>query len=139
MSTWPGRTYRYLQVDPLFEFGYGLSYTTFEYQWIQQTHPKKGDETMERILYVEVTNTGSMAGDHMIPLFISLETTNPDLPRKELKSFHKVSLAVGESRKLTFTLQPWKDLLHYIDGTQQVVKGTYRVTIGELSDEFYVL
>ena len=63
MSKYPGRTYRYLQVDPIFHFGHGLSYTTFGLEWNNEISPKSSTKENHRSVSVSVSNTGKFAGN----------------------------------------------------------------------------
>ncbi len=98
--------YRYYdrkQLEPLFPFGYGLSYTTFEYSDLRLSHSEIDDD---RILTAEVTvtNTGKRAGKEVVQLYVSDKESSVIRPVKELKGFEKVELKPGESKKVVFRL-----------------------------------
>jgi beta-glucosidase len=97
-----GRTYRYFHGQPLFPFGHGLSYTTFEFEnlMVQQKEATIGDNVA---ISVEVTNSGNRTGDEVVQLYIR-QHTDPYRPIKELKGFKRITLASGERKKVTFTL-----------------------------------
>jgi beta-glucosidase len=88
---------------PLFPFGFGLSYTTFEYGGLRlsKARLKKG-ETLE--VTVAVRNSGARAGAEVVQLYVRDVTASLDRPEKELKGFRRVMLAPGETRDVTFTL-----------------------------------
>jgi beta-glucosidase len=97
------RHYDTRDVEPLFPFGYGLSYTSFEYRDLQVDKKQiKDDETIT--VSVKIKNTGSIAGKEVVQLYVKdVESTIPR-PEKELKGFEKVSLQPGEEKTVTFEL-----------------------------------
>ena len=138
MSKFPGRTYRYLQVEPLYEFGYGLSYTTFDYQWYSAPEPRKASANVVRTVSLKVTNTGDRDGDHVVPMYISGKHIHDSLPIKELKGFKKFHLSAGESEVINFQIGP-EHLIHYVDGQRQILAGTYKILIGNLEETIEVI
>jgi len=89
--------------DPLYPFGYGLSYTTFKYGDIKLDKTKlKGDETLKAT--VTVTNTGQYAGEEVVQLYISDPVASISRSVKELKNYQKIMLQPGESREVTFNV-----------------------------------
>ncbi|WP_221929348.1 glycoside hydrolase family 3 C-terminal domain-containing protein [Saccharicrinis carchari] len=106
--------YRYYdekQIEPLFPFGYGLSYTQFEYTDMKVS----ANEITDRdVLEVKVTvkNTGSVEGKEIVQLYVTDKECTLQRPKKELKKFAKVSLAPGESKELTFQLEK-RDFSYY--------------------------
>ena len=115
--------------DPLYPFGYGLSYTTFSYG-----KPMLSSATMARdghvTLSVNVTNTGHADGDEVVQLYIHDPAAQIARPVKELKAFCRVHLKAGESQQVDFTLTP--DMLKYIDGLGREVldAGSYDIFVG---------
>jgi beta-glucosidase len=100
-----GRTYRYFRGEPLYPFGYGLSYTTFAY-----TNLKLSSATISKDEVLSVTadikNTGTKDGDEVVQLYIKdIEASSPR-PIKELKGFSRISLKAGETKTVKFTLKP---------------------------------
>ena len=98
-------TSKYLDIpnDPLFPFGYGLSYTTFEYSPIELSDKNpKGD--MKITASVVVTNTGNYAGTETVQLYIADPVASISRPLKELKGFQRVMLKPGESKKVSFEI-----------------------------------
>ena len=96
---------RYLDVsnDPLFPFGFGLSYTTFSYG--EASTDKKILHSEDNLTAsVVVTNTGSVAGEEIVQLYISQPASSLARPVKELKGFQKILLQPGESKKITFSV-----------------------------------
>ncbi len=97
--------YRYYdekQIEPLFPFGFGLSYTTFDYGEIQAPDEVAGDATIE--VSVAVENTGDRAGHEVVQLYVRDVEARVARPIKELKGFRKIYLAPGEAQTVTFTL-----------------------------------
>jgi len=113
-----GAASRYWDLDsaPLYPFGYGLSYTTFAYSelTVDRATIAPGQSI---VVSVVVTNTGDRAGDDTAQLYIRQRTGSSTRPVRELKGFQRVALAVGESRKLTFTLGE-KELRYWSAGAR---------------------
>jgi beta-glucosidase len=99
-----GRGYHYLDNDgkPLFPFGFGLSYTTFEYSNL--VIPEKVTRNGETQVRVTVKNTGTVTGDEVIQLYIHDELASVSRPLKELKAFKRITLNPGESRQVELSL-----------------------------------
>jgi beta-glucosidase len=98
--------YRYYDkkdIDVLFPFGYGLSYTTFEYSDLKVDKTFMTDQETVNVS-ISVTNTGDRYGKEAIQLYIADHESSVARPEKELKAFKKVSLAPGETKEVTFTL-----------------------------------
>ena len=98
---------RYLDIpnDPLYAFGYGLSYTTFSYGDVKLSKESlKGDDMLEAS--VSVTNTGKRAGEEIVQLYISQPVASVTRNVVDLKGFQKVELQPGETRDVTFRITP---------------------------------
>jgi beta-glucosidase len=111
----PGYRYvsRYLDVvnDPLYPFGYGLSYTTFADGDIELSQTNLiGDETL--LASVEVTNTGERAGEETVQLYLSQPAASVTRSVEDLRGFQKVRLQPGETKEVTFRITP-EDLKFY--------------------------
>jgi beta-glucosidase len=128
-----GRTYRYMSQEPLYPFGYGLSYTKFDY--------KSGKLSGSRIcktenvtLTVEVQNSGKRAGDEVVQVYLS-NPNDPAGPLKSLKGFKRVSLKPGEKQKVQFVLEP-SAFASFNDLTKksEVLAGNYELLYGGSSD-----
>ncbi len=106
-------TSKYLDVPntPLYPFGYGLSYTTFEYSDIRLSSEEFSAEG-SLTASVTVTNTGDRFGEEVVQLYTRQLVGSITRPVKELKGFRKIALEAGESQEVTFTLT-WKDLAFY--------------------------
>jgi len=97
-----GRTYRYFREEPLYPFGYGLSYTSFEYSNLQ--HPEKIIAGEDLIVSVEVTNTGEHDGDEVVQIYITDEKASTPRPVRSLCGFERVHLKQGERKRIDFTI-----------------------------------
>lgn len=137
-------TTHYLDVsnDPLYVFGFGLSYTTFEYGEIK-LHKKSISENETLSVSVEVTNTGKYAGEEVVQLYIQDLVASVSRPVRELKGFKKVMLEPGQSLNVAFTIEP-ADLAFYDQNMNFTTEtGEFRVYIGgnsrdTRSTEFYL-
>ncbi len=99
-----GRTYRYFGGEPLFPFGYGLSYTRFEYH--NFLVPKETAAGAEVRISVEVKNTGTVAGDEVVQLYVKDLGASVPTPLRSLQGFKRVHLKPGETKVVEFRLQP---------------------------------
>ena len=122
------------KTKPLFAFGHGLSYTTFEMGAV--TADRKKMTANESITFtVPVTNTGNCAGAEVVQLYISDLKSSLPRPRKELKGFEKVWLQPGETRNVSITIG--RDALSYYDDRSQkwvVEPGAFEALVGNASD-----
>jgi len=127
-------TSRYLDVsnDPLYPFGYGLSYTTFEYFNMQVDKEEIGfDQSLE--VSVNVKNTGKYKGEEIVQLYTRDMVGSVTRPVKELKGFRKISLEPGQEKRVAFTLTP-DDLRFYTaDMSYQAEPGQFKVLVGKNS------
>jgi beta-glucosidase len=128
-----GRTYRYFEGEPLFAFGYGLSYTEFLFDNLQISpgRIRAGDQVT---VSCEVTNTGDRAGDEVVQLYIRHPQATVPCPIKALKGFARITLEPGETKTVTFILHT--DLLAiYDENVSHVVQpGLVDVMVGNSSD-----
>ncbi len=100
----PGRDYVFSSPAPVFPFGHGLSYTDFEYSDMQISGETFGNDGVT--VSVNVKNTGSVPGKEVVQLYVNDKISSVTTPVKALKGFSKISLAPGESRRVSFTVAP---------------------------------
>ena len=99
-----GKTYRFFNGDPLYPFGFGLSYSTFKYSNLIVPEQSVAGEKVK--ISVTVTNTGKVAGDEVVQLYLTDEKATTPRPVRQLEGFRRISLNPGESQEVEFTLEP---------------------------------
>ena len=121
-----GKTYRYFEGTPLYAFGYGLSYTTFEYGEAKVKGAK-------HVVTVPVTNTGSIDGEEVVQIYIKA-LDNPEAPIKTLKGFKRVSVPAGQTVKVQIELGD-KAFEYYDEAADEltVKSGRYQILVGSSS------
>ena len=119
---------------PLYPFGYGLSYTSYEYSDLKLDRTEIPTDGNVKVS-VNVKNTGSMAGEEIVQLYIRDRFSQVTRPVKELKDFARIALAPGESRTVEFTVTP--DKLEFLDKNLKplVEPGEFIVMVGPSSDD----
>ncbi len=129
------RGYLYTSKDPLFPFGFGLSYTTFTYSapTLSASQIKTDGSTK---VSVTVTNTGKVAGDEIVQLYIRDLVSSVTRPIKELKDFRRISLKPGESKTVEFTITPEKLMFYDINMKRVVEPGQFDIMVGESSMKY---
>ena len=129
------RSYLWADSTPLFPFGYGLSYTTFEYGNLQIT-PAKIKPDGQAVVSVEVINTGKHSGDEVVQLYIhDVITESVTRPVKELKGFQRITLRPGQRQKVDFRITP--EHLSFLNETMQrvVEPGIFEIMVGSSSTD----
>jgi beta-glucosidase len=123
-----GRTYRYFEGEPLWSFGYGLSYTTFSYSDLNlPNHPINASDPLHAS--VTVTNTGKVAGDEVVQFYLKFPDI-PGAPIHALRGFQRVHLDPGSTQKVEFQLNS-RDLSMVTETGDIIVgQGKYTVSIG---------
>lgn len=121
------RTYRYFSGHPLYQFGYGLSYTTFAYRNLQIE--KTNSSGVPLHVSVDVANTGDLSGDEVVQLYLTHRGI-PGAPLRALEGFHRVHLDTGEQKTISFTLGD-RDL-SVVDqaGKRQIIPGQVDLWVG---------
>jgi beta-glucosidase len=121
------RTYRYFDGQPLYPFGFGLSYTTFAYSDLKVPATVAAGEPLH--VEAQVVNTGTRAGDDVVQVYLTFPKL-PGAPRLALRGFTRVHLKPGERQTVRFTLSD-RDLSHVsVDGMHVVKTGRYRISVG---------
>jgi beta-glucosidase len=129
-----GDDYNNLTGQPLFPFGYGMSYTTFEYSdlKIDRNNISTSDSSVVRC---KITNTGKLAGDEVVQLYIRDELASVARPVIELKGFCRIHLNAGETKEVSFTVNPEMLSMLDIDLKKVVEPGDFRMMIGASSKD----
>ena len=129
-----GDDYNNLSGLPLFPFGYGLSYTSFEYSEIKLSSKTITTKDPVHVSY-KIKNTGGRAGDEVVQLYIRDMLSSVSRPVMELKGFHRVHLKAGETRTGTFTITP-EMLTMLNEKFESVVEpGEFKIMIGASSTD----
>ncbi len=122
------RTYRYFEGQPLYPFGYGLTYSKFEYSNLKLSSPEL-DAGNSLAVDVDVKNASQRAGDEVVELYISFPKL-PGAPLRALRGFTRIHVEAGQVRHVKLTLQP-RDLSYVNDaGDRMVAAGDYTITTG---------
>jgi len=129
----PGQDYVYSSTDPLFAFGYGLSYTSFQYDNLKVSKPvfSKNEQVS---VSVDVKNTGVVAGKEVVQLYLGNKINSVSTPEMSLRRFSKIALAPGEVKTVNFTINS-KDLAIWNRQMKLVTEpGTFDVMIAKAAD-----
>jgi len=122
-----GRTYRYFTGKPEYPFGYGLSYTRFDYSDLRIGSPLLAAGEEQKVT-VHVHNRGSVAGDEVVQLYVSPERR--DAPLRSLKGFERIHLRPGEERTVEFVLSPRDVAFADTNGVMRIAPGEYKIWVG---------
>jgi beta-glucosidase len=124
-----GRTYRFFKGEPLYPFGYGLSFTRFKYSGLnfssKDVSPNQGIT-----VNATVENAGDREGDEVVQLYVTDVAASVRVPLRSLAGVERVHLKPGEKRVVTFRLQPRQLSVITDDGRTVVEPGEFKVTIG---------
>lgn len=123
-----GRTYWFFDKEPLYRFGYGLSYTNFEYASLE--HPSEIDNGESFEVSVNVENTGDMAGDEVIQLYVSDRQASLPIAKRKLQAFKRIHLKQGERETVTFELSPKNLAFVNNEGEWIVEPGRFLISVG---------
>ncbi|MDR1436879.1 MAG: glycoside hydrolase family 3 C-terminal domain-containing protein [Candidatus Symbiothrix sp.] len=129
-----GRRYEYSDMEfyPLYAFGYGLSYTRFQYSGLQTRINAGGTISVE----AAISNTGDRAGDEVVQLYLTDMYASVKTRVMELKDFERITLAPGETKKVTFTLAPYQLSLLNDQMDRVVEPGEFKISIGGKSPSY---
>ena len=124
-----GRTYRYMEKEPMYPFGYGLSYTTFEYSDIQLASKEIGEgEAVE--VEATLTNAGDVEASEVVQVYTRAIDAEMRTPLYTFSGTERVNLSPGESTTVQFTLSPDQLKLVNEEGEHVLQSGKYRIWIG---------
>ncbi len=122
-----GRTYKYLRSEPLYHFGFGLSYTSFKYSNMVSRDEIMADEALK--VSVDVTNSGRLDGDEVIQLYVS-HLNKQNSPIRSLQGFKRVHLKSGESKTVEFNILPEQFGLFHPEHNLVVYPGQVKISVG---------
>ena len=123
-----GKTYRYFKKEPLYEFGYGLSYTTFEYALKQAPVEIKTGDSVKMI--VNVKNTGKVDGDEVVQLYVTLPDSKYPVPIRSLQGFKRIHLIAGETKDVSFDITPAQMSAFDNNSVAQMQEGHVIISVG---------
>ena len=124
-----GRTYRYMEEEPLYPFGYGLSYSTFEYSNLELSTSNVNAGDSLRIT-ADLTNISDRAGDEVAQLYLTAVTTAVTVPRVQLQGFTRINLKPGEKKVISFKLNPRQMAIIDEEGKCILEPGIFQVAVG---------
>jgi beta-glucosidase len=123
-----GKTYRFFTQEPLYPFGYGLSYTTFSYSDIIIPQSTVAGEKIK--VTAKVTNTGKVAGEEVVQLYLTDEKASTPRPVRQLEGFTRISLKPGESKVVEFTLDPRQFSIINNKNIRVIEPGYFTISLG---------
>jgi beta-glucosidase len=123
-----GRTYRYFEGTPLYEFGYGLSYTKFKYSNLVAPQSISTDSII--IVSVEVENTGDYAGDEVVQLYLKHKEAQIPVPIHALQGFKRIFLEKGQQKKVEFAILPRQVSVINNENKRVVIPGNLTIFVG---------
>ncbi|KAK7108550.1 hypothetical protein V1264_016279 [Littorina saxatilis] len=122
-----GRTYRYFEGEPLYPFGYGLSYTTFQYSDLSYTSAISAGQPLS--VSLTVTNTGSLDADEVVQVYIQWKDASLPAPKIQLAWFNRVTIAAGQKSQLSFEVEA-RTMALWINDGWFVKPGTMEIFAG---------
>jgi beta-glucosidase len=134
-----GRTYRFFAGEPLYPFGFGQSYTRFEYSNLRLSRPSAAAADPVDVS-VDVTNTGTRAGHEVVQVYVHAVAPDVPMPKADLRGFDRVLLQPGERRTLSFRLTPAEAMAYYDEARRAftVAPGEYEIGAGASSRDVRV-
>jgi beta-glucosidase len=123
-----GRTYRYFRDEPLYDFGYGLSYTSFTYSNLQLPKSVKNGEAVE--VSVDVSNSGEVDGDEVVQLYITDEKASTPRPIRQLEGFKRINIKAGDTQTISFWLNPYQFSIINSNGDRVIEPGNFTIAVG---------
>jgi beta-glucosidase len=134
-----GRTYRYFKGDPLYPFGFGLSFSKFKYEDIQVSKPEIGVEDSVQVS-VRITNSSEYQGEEVVQLYVKDVESSVVRPLKSLRGIRRIALNPGESKAVSFMVKP-EDLSFFNTVTRKnvVEPGVFELGIGRSSADYSIV
>jgi len=123
-----GQTYRYFKGEPLYPFGYGLSYTTFEYSDLNIPDQARASDPVT--VSVKLANTGGLDGEEVVQLYVAQINPTVPSPLRSLKAFARVRLKAGESRTVQFTLPAETFRIINENNEREARAGIFEISVG---------
>jgi len=123
-----GKTYRFFSQEPLYPFGYGLSYTTFSYSNL--VLPEKAAAGDKVTVKVKVTNSGKIAGDEVVQLYLKDEKASTPRPVRQLEGFLRIYLKPGESKEVELNLEPRQFSIINSKNMRVIEPGYFTISVG---------
>jgi beta-glucosidase len=123
-----GHTYRYFKGEPLYPFGHGLSYSKFDYSDLRLNGAVKAGANVT--VSVSVQNTGAVAGDEVVQLYITDLAASVPVAIRSLAGMSRINLKPGEKRTVSFTLTPRQMSVIDNDGKRMIEPGDFSVSVG---------
>jgi beta-glucosidase len=128
------RGYNFSDVSPLYPFGFGLSYTTYEYKNLKISQPQINMNASAEVS-IDVTNTGKTDGEEIVQLYIRDKVSSVTRPVKELKDFRRVAIRAGETKNVTFNVTPDKLKFFNLEMKEVVEPGEFEIMVGPSSNK----
>lgn len=129
------RGYNLDSIDPLYPFGYGLSYTKYVYSNLKISKPTISDKESVNVT-IDVQNTGSRSGEEIVQLYIRDKVSSVTRPIKELKDFKRIALNAGETKQVSFTITPDKLKFYDLNMKEVVEPGDFDIMVGPSSQKY---
>lgn len=124
-----GRTYRFFEKPLLWPFGYGLSYTSFQYSNLRMPADRIAPGQKLRVA-VDVTNTGDVAGQEVVQVYVKDVDASVPVPQRQLAAFKRVKIRPGQTRTVKMTVRPEQMRCFADDGKAMIQPGTFEISVG---------